>query len=59
MKMISGKNDFFFPEFGCIPKNAPENILQCCAKDRVEGGWGVRFWKIVYEKNGRKPFSKF
>jgi hypothetical protein len=39
MKMISGKNDFFFfSEFGCILENAPENILQCCAKDKAEGG---------------------
>ena len=56
MKMI-----FFFPVFGCIPENALENILQCCAKDRAEGagGWGLRFWKMLYEKIGRKPFSKF
>ena len=53
MKMIF----FFFSVFGCIP----ENILQCCAKDRAEGagGWGLRFWKMLYEKIGRKPFSKF
>ena len=51
MKMISGKNDFFFfPEFGCIPKNAPENILQCCAKDRVEGGVRRAFLKNSLRK---------
>ena len=27
--------------FGCIRENAPENILQCYAKDRVEGA-GLR-----------------
>ena len=41
MKMISGKIYIFFFVFGCIPENAPENILQCCAKDRAEGA-GVR-----------------
>jgi hypothetical protein len=39
--MFSNENDFrendFFSVFGCIPKNAPENILQCCMKDKVEG----------------------
>jgi hypothetical protein len=62
MKMILGKMFFFFFfffVFGCIP----ENILQCCVKDRAEGarggGCGVRFWKMIYEKIGRKPFFKF
>jgi hypothetical protein len=32
---------FFFSMFGCIPKNVPKNILQCCAKDRAKGA-GVR-----------------
>jgi hypothetical protein len=40
MKMISGKI-IFFSVFGCIPKNALENILQCCTKDRAKGA-GVR-----------------
>ena len=31
MKMI-----FFFSVFGCIPENAPENILQCYAKDKAK-----------------------
>ncbi len=58
--MFSDENDFF-SVFGCITENAPKNILQFCAKDRAEGAeeWGVRFWKMVYEKIGRKPFSKF
>ena len=53
--MILGKMIFFFV-FGRIP----ENILQCYAKDRAERV-GVRrgFWKMVCEKIGRKPFSKF
>ena len=34
--MFLDENDFF-SEFGCIPENAPENILQCCAKDKAEG----------------------
>ena len=33
------ENDFFFMS-GCIPENAPKNILQYCAKDRVEGTRG-------------------
>ncbi len=36
------KNDFFFSVFGCIPENAPENILQCCGKDKAEGVGGRR-----------------
>jgi hypothetical protein len=37
MKMISGKMIFFFfSVFGCIP----ENILQCCVKDKAEGAGG-------------------
>ncbi len=36
------KNDFF-SLFSCIP----ENILQCCAKDRVEGVGGEA---CVFEK---------
>ena len=63
MKMISGKM-IFFSVFGCIPENASENILLCCAKDRAEGagGWGGEacvFGKMVYKKIGRKPFFKF
>jgi hypothetical protein len=42
------KNDFFFSVFGCIPENAPENILQCCVKDKAEGV-GVR---RVFLENG-------
>ena len=38
--MFSDKNDFF-SVFGCIPENALENILQCCAKNKAEGA-GVR-----------------
>jgi hypothetical protein len=42
--MFSDENDFrendFFSVFGCIPENAPENILQCCVKDRAEGVGG-------------------
>jgi hypothetical protein len=34
--MILGKM-IFFSVFGCIPKNAPENILQCYVKDRAKG----------------------
>ena len=42
------KNDFFFSMFGCILENIPENILQCCVKDRAEGVW-VR---CVFLENG-------
>jgi hypothetical protein len=47
--------------FGCISENVPENILQYCVKDRAEGvgGRGVCFWKMIFEKIGRKLFSKF
>ena len=31
---------FFFFVFRYIPENAPENILQCCVKDRTEGVGG-------------------
>ena len=31
---------FFFSVFGCIPKNAPENILQCHSKDIAEWAGG-------------------
>jgi hypothetical protein len=38
--MFSDENDFreniFFSVFGCIP----ENILQCCVKDRAKGVGG-------------------
>ena len=34
--MFSGKMIFFFFVFSCIPENALKNILQCCAKDKVE-----------------------
>jgi hypothetical protein len=56
------ENDFFFFFSGLVAfrKNASENILQYCTKDRSEeAGWGVHFWKMVYEKIGRKQFSKF
>ncbi len=45
--MILGKMIFFFFVFGCIPENAPENILQCYTKDRVEmaGGEACVFGK--------------
>ena len=39
--MFSDENDFFFSMFGCILKNVLENILQYCAKYRVEGVGGV------------------
>ena len=39
--MFSNENDFrkndFSSVFDCIPKSAPKNILQCCAKDKAEG----------------------
>jgi hypothetical protein len=41
--------------FGCILENAPENILQCCAKDRVEGaprGGGGGGLRSAFFKNG-------
>ena len=42
--MFSDENDFrdffFLSVFSYIPENALENILQCCAKDRVEGAGG-------------------
>jgi hypothetical protein len=52
MKMILGKMIFFFV-FGCIPKNAPKNILQCYVKDRAEGvgGEACVFGKWFMEKN--------
>ena len=40
MKIISGKMIFFFSVFGLIPENVQQNILQCYAKDRVEGAEG-------------------
>ena len=44
----------FFSVFGCIPENAPENILQCRVKDRAEGV-GVRH---AFLENGlRKEIS--
>jgi hypothetical protein len=47
--------------FGCIPKNAPENILQCCAKDRAEraGGEVCVFGKWFTKKLGVNHFPNF
>jgi hypothetical protein len=47
--------------FGCIPKNAPENILQCCVKDRVEGVGGEAgvFGKWFTKENFVNHFSNF
>jgi hypothetical protein len=62
MKMISGKMIFFFfffffYEFGCIP----ENILQCCVKDRVEGvgGKACVFGKWFTKKLDVNHFPNF
>jgi hypothetical protein len=52
--MFSDENDFFFSVFGCIPENVPENILQCCVKDRVEGV-GVR---CAFLENGLRKKKK-
>jgi hypothetical protein len=61
--MISGKMIFFFffSVFGCIPENARENILQCCAKDRVEGAGGEAcvFGKWFTKKLGVNHFPNF
>jgi hypothetical protein len=59
------KNDFFFSVFGCILENAPENILQCCVKDRVEGARGggggeaCIFKKWFTKKLGINHFPNF
>ena len=49
--------------FGCILENAPENILQCCAKDRVEGvaggGEACIFEKWFMKKLGINHFPNF
>ena len=60
MKMISGKL-IFFSMFGCILKNAPKNILQCCAKDRAErvGGETCVFGKWFTKKLGVNHFPNF
>ncbi len=53
--MFSNKNDFrendFFSVFGYITENVPENILQCCVKDRVEGvgGEACVFGKSIFQ----------
>ena len=55
MKMISGKMIFFFFfVFRYIPENAPENILQCCVKDRAEG---VEVRHAFLENGLRKKIS--
>ena len=51
--MISEKM-IFFSVFGCISENAPENILQCCVKDRVKGE-GVR--RAFLENGLRKNWA--
>ena len=65
MKMISGKM-IFFSVFGCIPENVPENILQCCAKDRAEGTegevcifgkWFTKKLEVNHFPNFNKGFS--
>ena len=48
------ENDFFFSVFGCILEKAPENILQCCVKDRTEGT-GVR--RTFLENGLRKNWA--
>jgi hypothetical protein len=59
--MFSDENDFrendFVFVFGCIP----ENILQCCAKDRAEGAGGEAcvFGKWFTKKLGVNHFSNF
>ena len=47
--------------FGCIPKNAPENILQYCVKDRAEGVGGEAgvFGKWFTKKNFINYFPNF
>jgi hypothetical protein len=47
--------------FGCIPKNASENILQYCAKDRAErvGGEACVFGKWFTKKLGVNHFPNF
>ena len=59
--MISEKMNFFFSVFGCIPENAPENILQCCAKDRAKGAGGevCVFGKWFTKKLGVNHFPNF
>jgi hypothetical protein len=54
------KNDLFFV-FGCISENVPENILQCCAKDRAEGAEGEAcvFGKWFTKKLGVNHFPNF
>ena len=63
--MFSDENDFrendFFSMFGCISKNAPENILQCCMKDRARGAGGEAcvFGKWFTKKLGVNHFPNF
>jgi hypothetical protein len=64
--MFLDKNDFrgnafFFSVFGCIPKNTPKNILQCCVKDRAEkvGGEVCIFGKWFTKKNFVNHFPNF
>ena len=63
--MFSDENDFmendFFSVFGCIPENAPENILQYCVKDRAEGVGGevCVFGKWFTNKNFVNHFPNF
>ena len=47
--------------FGCILENAPENILQCCAKVRAEGAGGEAcgFGKWFMKKLGINHFPNF
>jgi hypothetical protein len=52
---------FFFSVFGCIPKHASENILQCYTKDRVEeaGDEECVFGKWFTKKLGVNHFLNF
>ena len=54
--MFSNENNFwendFFSVFGCILENAPENILQCCAKiEQKERGVRRAFLENSLRKN--------
>ena len=63
--MFSNENDFrkndFSSVFDCIPKSAPKNILQCCAKDRAEGvkGEACIFGKWFTKKLSVNHFPNF
>jgi hypothetical protein len=59
--MFSDENDFRENNFFSVFDFIPENILQCCVKDRAEGVGGETciFGKWFTKKKIRKPFSKF